>query len=98
MFRHRSNETSAAVVVPKLMYVGRHVFVDARIEASENYSKQALCWYDIPMTKVDFSQVDSAVKEINDWAREQNEKALEAISFVKGEAKALIWRVHSFLN
>ncbi len=61
--------------------IQRRIFVDHSLRASSNYSKEALCWYDMEIQETRLSEEEVGTKTINHWAVEQNERALEVFRF-----------------
>ena len=57
----------------------RQIFLDDTLKPAENYSKEAYCWYHIPILSTSFKDGTTATKAVNDWANEASIKSLKAI-------------------
>ena len=51
-----------------MLSVANHIFLDDKLKPAQNYSKEAYCWYDTPISSVSFNDGISATKAVNKWA------------------------------
>ena len=59
-----------------MLSVANHIFLDDTLKPAQNYSKEAYCWYDTPISSVSFKDGISASKAVNKWADKINNGAI----------------------
>ena len=78
----------------QMLSVARHIFLDDTLKPAENYSKEAYCWYDTPISSASFKDGISASKAVNEWADKVNNRAIAKLqstnkkSMIKGTKSA----------
>ena len=63
----------------KLLSLQRKAFIDTHLSSNETFTKKALCWYDLPMSKEFFDKKEDVTKTVNDWAVENIKKSAKII-------------------
>ena len=63
----------------KLLSLQRKAFIHSELSANLTFSMKSLCWYDMPLSQVDFQDGTEVTKEVNEWAKESIQKSVEII-------------------
>ena len=71
-----------------MLSIVRQIFLDDTLKPAENYSKEAYCWYHIPISSTSFKDGIAATKTVNEWADKANIEAIEKIHLAKEDIKS----------
>ena len=63
-----------------MLSIVRQIFLDDDLKPAENYSKEAYCWYHIPIASTSFKDGNATAKAINEWADKASADAVEKVS------------------
>ena len=71
-----------------MLSIVRQIFLHDKLKPAKNYSKEAYCWYHIPIVSTSFEDGNETSKAINEWADKASLEAVEKVS-PKKENKTL---------
>ena len=72
-----------------MLSIVRKIFLEETLKSAENYSKDAYCWYHIPIESISFKDGNETMKAVNKWANTASVDAVKNISPTKKDKKLI---------